>query len=78
MDTFDMESEFKNKRYSQNKESLKRLCNQLDIPTSVGEKVSKGFETVNDATGGCLGVIAGYIAIAFLIGLISTIFSAIF
>ena len=74
MDTFDMEAEFRDKRYSQNKESLKRLCYQLDIPTSVGEKVSKDFETVNNATGGCLV----YIAAAILIGLIGEIISAIF
>ena len=74
MDTFDMEAEFRDKRYSQNKESLKRLCYQLDIPTSVGEEVSKDFETVNNATGGCLV----YIAAAILIGLIGEIISAIF
>ena len=81
MDTFDMETEFRDKRYSQNKESLKRLCYQLDIPTSVGEKVSKGFETVDKATGGCLGTLTGYLiwgAILMLIAGVIEFFKLIF
>lgn len=34
MDTFDMESEFRTKRYNQNRASLKQMCDDLHIPTT--------------------------------------------
>lgn len=35
MDSFDMESEFRSKRYNPNRQSLKEMCDSLNIPTQV-------------------------------------------
>lgn len=34
MDKFDLENDFKNKRYNENRRILKEICDKLDIPTS--------------------------------------------
>lgn len=77
MDSFDKESSFITKRYTPNRETLVKLCRQCDISTSTSESVMKGFDTVNNATGGCLGGILGYILFGLAIMLIGAIISAI-
>ena len=77
MDGFDLLADFKTNRYQPNRNTLSSLCNQLDIPTSTADKVFKGFESADNATGGCLGNILGYIIFFIIIMIIGAIFSGI-
>lgn len=77
MDNFDKKPDFFAKQYSPNRETLVKLCRQCDISTSAADSVIKGLENVNNATGGCLGGIVGYILIALAISLIGALLSAI-
>lgn len=75
MDSFDKESNFIIKQYSPNREILVKLCKQCNIPTSIGGTVIKGFDIVDQGTGGCLGAILGYILFGLAIMAIAAIIS---
>lgn len=77
MDQFDIMQEFMAKQYSPNREILVKLCRQFDISTSTSEAIANGFNTVDNATGGCLSGILGYILLGLAIMLLGAIVSAI-
>ena len=60
MDNFDMESEFKNKRYNENRRILKGLCEKLGISTST-------WSGSSGSGSGCMVVIAIVVTLGILV-----------
>lgn len=50
MDSFDMESDFRTNRYTPNRKSLKQMCDDLGIPTSVSRPTTSLTSTTSRPT----------------------------
>ena len=54
MDTFDMESDFKNHRYNENRRTLSSMCSQVGVSTYTSSYSSSTSNSSDDTNWGCI------------------------